>query len=333
MLLSVVIPHYNIAKELLKRCIDSITSQGMPDDSYEVIIVDDGSDIMPEWIGDEYPARSIRLIKNAHGGPGAARNRGIEEARGQYIQFVDADDYLLPNGQMLQCLATLEREKPQILRFSYAVSTNGKEPRTHKQGNVKFNGTISGAAYMRDNNLSGSPCTYFFLKELATDKQVRFSTNIFHEDEEFNTKLHYHALTLIESNATLYCYCIREGSTTANNSKDFEQRRINDLLTIVERIAAFKKENAANAGKVQSEGITHKLDMLAVDAILNMMYDGRKAREIYGTCKSQLSPQGLFPLRKASYSFKYIIFRALANTPSGMRILRAIIPGHKPHKQ
>lgn len=333
MLLSIVIPHYNIPSELLKQCIDSIITQGIPAEEYEVIVVDDGSEAPPTWINDTYKGYNVRLVVNTHGGPGAARNRGIEEAQGRYIQFVDADDYLLTNGQMTQCLAALKEEWPQILRFGYIVTTDRKSPKTAKTKRVKFSNTISGAMHMRDNNLSGSPCTYFFLKKLATDNNTVFSTNIFHEDEEFNTKLHYHAQTLIESNATLYCYCTREGSTTANRSKDFERRRIDNLFTIIEKTNAFKEENATRSNTIQRDAITRKLRTLAVDAILNMMYDGRKAKEIYDTCLERLAPIGLFPLPQAHYSHKYRIFRTLANTRRGMRALRFIIPSRKPAKR
>lgn len=333
MLLSIVIPHYNIPKELLMQCIESIMAQGMPQEEYEIIIVDDGSVTPPEWIGDTYKEKNIRLISNAHGGPGAARNKGIEEAQGKYIQFVDADDYLLVNGQMKQCLDRLQEEWPQIMRFGYIVTANRNRAKSGRTKSVKFSHTISGAVHMKEKNLSGSPCTYFFLKKLATENNVTFSTGIFHEDEEFNTKLHYHAQTLVESDATLYCYCIREGSTTANSSKEFETKRIDNIFTIIEKIAVFKDKNAANANAIQRDGITHKLRMLTVDAILNMMYDGRKAKEIYDTCIERLMPIGLFPLHKASYSYKYMAFRTLANSRWGMNVLRLIIPKHKPAKR
>lgn len=332
MLLSIIIPHYNLPKELLEQCIDSITGQGITDDDYEIIIVDDGSQFPPTWIQTLH-RDNIKLIESNHGGPGEARNKGIEAARGEYIQFVDADDYLLKNGQFVQCLAILRQERPQILRFNYIVKNDKRAITADSRKQVKTSNTISGAIFMRDNNLSGSPCTYFFRRELAIETDTRFTANIFHEDEEFNTILHYHAQTLIASNATLYCYCIREGSTTANSSREFEARRIDNLFTIIERLAAFKEKNITNASTIQTEGIEHKLRMLTVDAILNMMFDGRKANDIYATCMSRLSPLGLFPLPKASYSYKYRLFRALANRPFGMKILRIIVPDHKPAKK
>ena len=332
MLLSIVIPHYNLPKEMLKRCIESITAQGMQEGDYEVIIIDDGSKEPPLWIEDEYKTCNIRLINNAHGGPGAARNKGIEAAQGKYIQFIDADDYLITNGQMLQSLAMLQEERPQILRFGYIVKTDDA-PLKLQTRKITFGNTISGAMHMRDKNLSGSPWTYFFQKSLAIENEIEFSTDIFHEDEEFNTKLHYHAQTLIESDARFYCYRIREGSTTANRSKEFEARRIDDFFTIIEKIFQFKIKNTGTANVVQTAGIDHKLHTLCVDAILNMMFDNREANEIYGRCMSQLKPLGLYPLPKANYSLKYRIFRRLANSKGGMNTLRLIIPRKKPLKR
>ena len=332
MLFSIVIPHYNIPKEMLKRCIDSIIEQNLPKESYEVIIVDDGSRKEPSWLVSEYIDCNIKLINNNHGGPGSARNRGIEEAQGMYIQFVDADDYLLPNAHLKQCLAVLDAEKPQILRFGYIVKTEDSSINA-KPYKIKFGNTISGAIFMRDNNLSGSPCTYFFLKSLATEHGIRFPEHIFHEDEEFNTILHYHAQTLIASNARPYCYCIREGSTTANRSREFENSRIDNMFTIIERLAAYKSTHAATANSIQNAGIAHKIHTLCVDVILNLMFDNRSAKEIYEECVSRLKPIGLFPLAKANYSFKYTVFRLLANSRTGMKILRLIVPRKKPTKR
>lgn len=332
MLLSIVIPHYNLPREMLKRCIDSIIEQALPNGTYEIIIVDDGSEEQPLWLCNEYKNYNIKLINDNHGGPGHARNRGIEEAQGKYIQFVDADDYLFPNGDMLQCIAMLESERPQILRFGYIVKTDDR-PDTIRPHKVNFSNTISGAVFMRDNNLSGSPCTYFFQRSLAIDNCIRFPEGIFHEDEEFNTLLHYHAQTLVASDAKPYCYRIREGSTTANSSSEFEKRRIDNMFTIIERVAAYRSTHTAGANIIQRAGITHKLHTLCVDVILNMMFNGMRADEIYDECESHLKPLGLFPLANADYSFKYRIFRSLANSRTGMKILRLIVPRKKPTKR
>lgn len=331
MFLSIIIPHYNLPYELLERCLQSIIALGMPDNDYEIIIVDDGSTTKPYWVTSL--SDNIKLITADHGGPGNARNIGIEQANGTYIMFVDADDYLLNNGDIFKCIDKLKSERPQILRYRYVIEHEGGEKPVQKRGRIRFSNTISGASYMERYNLSGSPWVYFFQRELAVKKKIVFPTEIFHEDEEFNTILHYHAQTLIDSDAKLYSYCIRSGSTTANNSKEFEESRISDFIHIIERINHFAQANNSKCNIIQTKAIAHKLDMLSVDAILNMMYAGTSAKEIVRKCNEKLTPIGLYPLRKASYSMKYRIFRKLANSRAGMKFLRMIIPSQKPTKR
>lgn len=331
MFLSIIIPHYNIPDKLLERCIQSILTQGIPDNEYEIIIVDDGSDTKPTWVTEL--ATNIKLIIGEHAGPGGARNKGIEAAAGEYIIFVDADDYLFNNGEILTCIDKLKSERPHILRYRYIVKKEGDENIILQKKNIRFSNTISGAVYMEKNNLSGSSCTFFFQREFAIKKRIVFPENTFHEDEEFNTILHYHAQTLIESSATLYCYCIRNGSTTSNKSNEFEKKRISDFINTIARIHNFAKNNSANSNTIQTRAIAHKLDTLCVDAILNMMYAGMSARNITRHCKASLSPLALYPLRKATYSLKYRLFRCLTSNLFGMILLRMIIPSKKPAKR
>ena len=333
MLLSIIIPHYNLPSNLLERCIASIVQQDIAAEDYEIIVVDDASQEPPVWIEKVFPKTNIRLVTIAHGGPGAARNRGIDEAKGRYIEFVDADDMLIPGNSYKQCLDKLRREKPHILRFNYRVIAPGDKPHKESTRPITFSNTISGAAYMRDFNLSGSPCNYFFKRELAVSKGIRFPENTFHEDEEFNTILHFHACTLIHCNAVLYRYCIREGSTTANSSAQFETQRIEDMLRVIERLGHFRNVYKSNINPTQTKGFEHKFTMLGVDAILNMLYNGMKTKNIVDKCRERLAPIGLYPLPKANYSIKYRLFRILANSKAGMRILRTFISSKKPKKQ
>ena len=332
MFLSIIIPHYNLPRELLERCIESIAQLELATDELEVIIVDDGSLTPPQWVKETHAGLNIKLITATHGGPGAARNRGIDEARGTYIEFVDGDDTIIPGTCYRQCIEKLRSEMPQVLHFNYRIVTPGNKPGATDNKKVTFSNTISGGTYMKDFNLSGSPCRYFVRRELLLEKGIRFPENIFHEDEEFNTILHFHARTLVYSDATLYNYCIREGSTTANSSTQFETKRINDMLRIIERLAQFRSTQQ-ECSTIQHKGFEHKFTMLTVDAILNMLYNGMKAREIMTTCRERLAPLGTYPLPQASYSLKYRIFRRLANSKCGMRLLRLLIPSHKPVKQ
>ena len=332
MFLSVIIPHYNLKRELLERCITSITTQEIANGDYEIIVVDDGSPLPPSWLETERSTSRTRLIKATHGGPGAARNRGIEEAQGKYLMFVDADDYLIDNGEIGTCIDTLKRENPQILRYRYHVVTSLEEkPQTTKRS-IKFSNTISGATFMASHNLPGSPCLYFVSRELVIKKCIRFPEGCYHEDEEFNAVLHFHAQSLIDSNACLYCYCRREGSTTANTDKAFEERRIADMMRVIERIAHFRECIYNQCNSLQKQAIDRKLNMLAVDAILNMLHSGATAAEIRKRCIAELAPLSLYPIPAANYSLKYRIFRILGNSNAGIRLLRLSTTGKTPKK-
>src|SRR5687767_12772807 len=86
---SVIVPLYNKGP-YVRRMLDSISAQTFSD--FELIVVDDGStDDGPVQV-DRHPDRRIRMVRQANAGPGAARNRGISEASGELIAFLDADD-------------------------------------------------------------------------------------------------------------------------------------------------------------------------------------------------------------------------------------------------
>ena len=323
MLLSIIIPSYNTTKELLTRCLARIVRQEIPQEEHEIIIVDDGSAKPPTWVKDVYGYNNLKLITATHGGPGAARNRGMEEAIGEYIMFVDADDYLMTNGELAKCLDYLKTEKPQILRFRQVASIHDRYPRPKRK--IKFSKAITGAEFMATNNLPGSPCTYFFLREPAINKSIKFPTNIFHEDEEFNTILHYHSSSLVECDASLYYYCMREGSTTTNTSGAFIEKRLENMFRIIARINQFKEAFNINASETQKAGIERKLAMLAVDAIINMIYMGKSDEEIIALCSEHLSKIRLHPLPKLPISFKYKMFRRFSCSTRGMSIIRRFV--------
>src|SRR6516225_7492172 len=111
MLFSVVIPTYNRV-HLLARTLDSVSRQRFTD--FEVIVVDDGSnDGTQEYLrslGDR-----IRMLQQANGGPGAARNAGIRAARGKYVALLDSDDLWFPWTLNVFARAIREHKQPTIL--------------------------------------------------------------------------------------------------------------------------------------------------------------------------------------------------------------------------
>lgn len=102
--MSVVIPTWN-RPAYLREALESVFAQTFTD--YEVIVVDDGSTDETPQVARSFGER-VRIVRQKHQGPGAARNRGVEEARGKYIAFLDSDDIWLPRKLALQ-VAELEK--------------------------------------------------------------------------------------------------------------------------------------------------------------------------------------------------------------------------------
>ena len=122
--LSYIVPIYNVAK-YLRKCVDSLMAQDYED--YEIILVDDGSTDSCPSICDEYVRlmnegmneltnERIKVIHRENGGLSAARNSGIEVAQGEYIMFVDSDDYIEPNV-LKGLIAQMERDNLDVLRY------------------------------------------------------------------------------------------------------------------------------------------------------------------------------------------------------------------------
>jgi glycosyltransferase involved in cell wall biosynthesis len=114
MKVSVIIPLFNKAPYIV-RALDSVRAQTFAD--YEVVVVDDGSTDGGASLVEGYPDDRVRLIVQKNAGPGGARNRGIAEASGEYLAFLDADDEWLP-GFLEKSLGRLTQYGPEVAAIS-----------------------------------------------------------------------------------------------------------------------------------------------------------------------------------------------------------------------
>lgn len=155
-LISVVIPAYNYA-HLLARAIESVLKQ--LDEQTELLVIDDGStDTTPQVIAallEKNPA-TFRYITKENGGAASARNLGIEESRGQYLVFLDADDELADDA--LALLSAHLHEHPQtrvVLAGHWAISEDGKR-RLHTPGTLPDDPLQRLRAYLLDKRIAVS---------------------------------------------------------------------------------------------------------------------------------------------------------------------------------
>ena len=245
MWLSIIIPLYNCAP-YIGTCLDSILQQGLAADEYEVVVIDDGStdgggDLVERDYCQQHP--QIRLVRQDNGGAAAARNRGISEARGEYIEFVDADDRLLPGGiATLRDAYLADGRRPDMVSIGMYTVDRYYDPANFEHINdyrTLFEGTF--LDFGHQFQFGWSSVSRIIKRQTLLDSGVRFKGYAISEDVLFVMSL-FEALpqaTIIATNLSFYRYMVREGSALTNTGRNHNLRAINgyiDLFGIVSRM-------------------------------------------------------------------------------------------------
>lgn len=214
---SVIIPVYNMEK-YLEECIRSLTGQTLPE--LELIFVDDGStDACPQILEKyraEYPGR-IRIITQKNAGQGSARNAGLKTACGEYVGFVDADDYV--DRRMYAAMYTRARSEDLDLvecDFHY-ISEDGQEKKTYE---------------------SAAPWNKLIRRELLLQQEILFPEGYIYEDTSFYLKL----LPYVRRRAKMmgvYVYHRDRGDSTMNGNKS---QRVENIFPVLQDALDFYKK-------------------------------------------------------------------------------------------
>ena len=218
MKLSIIVPVYK-AEEYLGECVDSLLSQTI--DDYEIILVDDGSPDNSGKIADEYAAANPDMIRVLHidnGGQGRARNFALDIAKGDYVGFVDSDDWVTHDMYEKMYTCATETGADVVVCDFLERFVDGRESVL--------------PASLQDNWLgsAGSSCNKIFRRSLVG--ALRFPVGLWYEDFYFS------AMLLLKSAHTefikepLYIYRRGQESTMHNNnaSKNLDMLKIMDML-------------------------------------------------------------------------------------------------------
>lgn len=234
MLISFIVPVYNVER-YLSTCLDSILNQGLDKDDFEIILVEDCSTDGSLQICKDYSCKyeNIILIENDKNiGLGLTRNKGMAYAKGEYVHFVDSDDYLYPNS--IQKLLSLDiiRYSPDIVRFRYSSKTNisyGENKITFKDN---YNECCSQSPYF-------SVWLYWFKRTFLIENNLYSTDKRTAQDAIFT----YSALSLnpfiIFVSTIVYYYRQRSGQISANKDISY----VNCLFEVVNIIKNISSTN------------------------------------------------------------------------------------------
>lgn len=207
--ISVIIPVFNVEK-YLRRCIDSILLQSFTD--FEIILVDDGSvDKSPE-ICDEYAFKDerIRVIHKKNGGVSAARNNGLEIANGEFIMFIDSDDYLL-EGSLRYAYENIKELKVDVLLLGNNFRCKTKVRKILEESDIKqlkINVlSFNDSTFWKIGINIDAPWAKIFRRSVIEDNKIRFPEDIHRsEDAIFDLLVYECSRQIAIDNTVVYSY-------------------------------------------------------------------------------------------------------------------------------
>jgi glycosyltransferase involved in cell wall biosynthesis len=241
MMLSIVIPMYNVAK-YIQSCIDSVYNIGLNTLEFEIILIDDGSPDDSLLIAKKITSdkENVTIISQDNKGLGGARNTGIDNAKGEYIVFLDSDDILLPDGIKIS-LALAKKNNLDVLEFGAQGITEDDET-VYKISKTSNTNILNGVDYYKKVRYMDSACNKLYRRDFLNKYNLRFLEKIFIEDYEFNTRVFYQAQRVMATPFLAASFLQTPNSITRNNSPEKKEKMKQDIIQVIKRIKEQRKE-------------------------------------------------------------------------------------------
>lgn len=232
MYLSIIIPVYKVEK-YIRKCLDSIFSQNVPLSDYEVIIVNDGTPDKSMAIVNEFKEQypNIIIINQENQGLSSARNVGIDVSRGDYIWFVDSDDWLEPDS--LTRLFNFIKEDLSdlyVLKLRH-YGESGLCMKGYSDSLAKVE-HVKGTDFIVRRYPIAPMQQYVIKSTVIKSKGLKFYPGIYHEDHEFAPRLLLNCGEVIIFPEYLYGYLRRDDGSITSDEK-LRTKRKESILTII----------------------------------------------------------------------------------------------------
>lgn len=234
MILSIIIPVYKVEK-YIEKCLFSCLRQDISYKNYEIIVVNDGtpdkSISIVEQIANKYT--NIRIINQENQGLSGARNTGMKYAKGEYLWFIDSDDYIEEN--CLKRIVSYLKDGLDILQLQYRyVYEDATSPIDIEY--CRIEGIKTGLEVTKQGGLPAPAPFSVFRSRFIKDNGLAFVRGVYHEDSEFKPKVTYLAKKIASDDAVSYNYLQR---TSGSITSRFKLKNGLDILKVNESLLDF----------------------------------------------------------------------------------------------
>lgn len=306
-MVSVIIPVYNRAG-MLERSVRSVMEQSLSD--WELILVDDGSTDGSAGICDGFVAADprIRAFHKQNGGVSSARNLGLDEARGEWLAFLDADDRFYPDA-LETMVKKAEQDSLDMLQFAYnrdyvAGENDGRE-----------SGVITPEEYLSRGLFQGSVWSVCVRNDIVRNNGLRFDSGLrIAEDQLFIYELLRHSERVERIGNVLYWYFDNAAGAYANT-------RPGDNMDIIGKFGPYKITFPAAA---------RQIDSLLLGCLFNLAHKSDVPAERIAELWKLADVQSCAPWKSLGVKLFWHVSRISPKLATGLiRILRRLFPNRK----
>lgn len=298
MKLSIIIPAYN-AEHFIEKCVHSCVNQNIDFNDYELVAVNDGSKDNTLLVLESLKQRvkNLKVISQENGGLSAARNAGIENSIGEYIWFVDSDDWIEDNCLSL-ILNKIEETNVDVLSIFADEVENGKISRFGKFTPI---GVVSGKKYLEKYKKYNCVQFYIFRRSFLDDNGIRFVVGLYHEDNEFTPRTLYQARTVTNIEGYFYHLQRHSGSiTTTPNAK-----KLYDLIKIAYNYRTYLKNIPLKNAFLYNDVIGNNINQAMFECY---NYDSSVRMEVNRRISDGMFALNLIRSSKLKYKIEGLLF-------------------------
>lgn len=321
MKLTFIVPLYNDEK-YLSTCLDSILKTDLDKSDYEVVVINDGSVDGGPAIAEDYAKRydNFRVYHQENQGLSVARNHGMQEAKGDYIWFVDSDDYVDATN-ISPILQMLDEKNIQVCKFDMIGYKENGEAYTIRFSELDADTIHTGEEVLLSNAVMGSVCNTFYNRRFLAENSLWFYPGIFHQDSEFSIRCASVTVRQMFIHKPLYIY--RYNANSSTRSKSYERvlkSYISDVI-IAHNIRTFTSKNNTLSKELRDFLSNYPTSIMKGRLLMLLLHKEKYAMRLFDEVVSKSKELDEYPLKLENRSLKNLLVISLINNKYLFKIL------------